>query len=145
MTGGSLSTTEWTNLVVVSSSTSDHKAYRNAVANVTSTTDVGAWSATPSAARQAAWYSITNQTLDGSAAFLAIYDRDLSANEIMEVYRNPFSVPRGLIWMPNLLVSGAAVGDYYDLSASKKNPTAGAIPSSNATSGPPIHFFAGGM
>jgi hypothetical protein len=137
--------TGWRFVSGVSRSQSDHESYLDGVSKNTSSVDVGTWGTGLTKGFQGCWYTKTDQTWHGNAAFFAGYNRALSINEINEVYRNPFAVPSGLIWMPNLLVSGSVVGDYNDLSIEKDDPTAGVVPTSSSISGPPIHFFAGGM
>jgi hypothetical protein len=81
---------------------------------------------------------------DGKIAFFQIYNTDLTVNQLAELRYNPTAVRNSVIWDIPLNVSNSAVGNYKDHSGNGYNITGGTAPNVSS-SGPPIHFFAGGM
>lgn len=77
---------------------------------------------------------------DGKVAYPAIYNKELNLAEINEIRFKPYTVTDSLIWAPNMLIDGSAVGDYYDLSGNGYDPDNGVIPTASLD-GPPVQFY----
>jgi hypothetical protein len=78
------------------------------------------------------------EDVDGREAWAISFDRELSAEEVQEVFFNPYSVPNGVIASWNLIDGGST---QYDKSGNGNNGTvSGATPS---TDGPPVFLLGG--
>ena len=70
--------------------------------------------------------------LDGKMAYLRLFDRVLSQNEVLEIMHTPDAIVNGLVFGPNLTNSSA------------KDPVTGVTPTINGatldSAGPPVYF-----
>ena len=146
--GSNMTVDTWHFLCLNTVAANDRELFLDGVSDITGTDteDILGLQADMNASQIATLIDGSGTTFEftGRMAFYQMYNQELSIADQFNIMHNPWSLPGTLIWAPDLLANGAAVGDFIDRSSNGYTPDGGNIPATS-TLGPPVHFFLGGM
>ena len=132
----------WYFITTVSYANNDHRLFVDGI-EVANSTATKTYTLTPNrwAIGRNAGSSNFTEDNDGYIAYPQFFDRGLSVEEINEIMHKPYSIGKGLVWAPDMLVnSPSVVGDIKDLGPGGFDCNDGTIPTSQSTLGPPVYF-----